>query len=292
MNKTNRNLYALVFACALLLGAGGTVSTFAQAASVAGTYRYKTHRPGGEGYDNTLEVEDKGGGLLRVTLSGSYIYKANGAESMHEGGGEGDATLRGNIATASLTPDGDDRPCRVLIIFEGGEAGVKPASDCNFNVDLGGTYVDEKRGARPTGAGAAGTGTPSVRYDRLEEFVNDSDRHRTGMRYVVTSVPAEKINKVTRAGAARAGLFYLAAGEDDSNVASGFVTSAALVRSLRAAAEHEPVSLRVTATLVEFAGEFDVYRMSFVTKVEGLGEDGSVIWSAAGTEPARVRLRQ
>jgi hypothetical protein len=292
MNKSKRNLYAYAFACALLLGAAGTVSTFAQAASVAGTYRYKTYRPGGEGYDNTLEVEDKGGGRLRVTLSGAYIYKADGAETMHEGGGEGEATLRGNIATASLTPDGDDRPCRVLIIFEGREAGVKPGGDCNFNIEFGGTYVDEKRGAQRAAAGASGAGTPSVRYDKLEEFVNDSDRHRTGLRYVVTSVPAEKINKVTRAGAGRGGLFYLAADEDDGGAAAGFVTSAALVESLRASAEHEPVSLRVTATLVEFAGQFDVYRMSFVTRVEGLGEDGSVIWSAAGTEPARVRLRQ
>jgi hypothetical protein len=32
--------------------------------------------------------------------------------------------------------------------------------------------------------------------------------------------------------------------------------------------------------------------MSFVTKVESPSEDGSVMWSAAGAEPARVKMRR
>jgi hypothetical protein len=46
------------------------------------------------------------------------------------------------------------------------------------------------------------------------------------------------------------------------------------------------------ATLVEFAGESDIYRSSFVTKIEALGEDGSVVWTAAGAEPFKARMRQ
>lgn len=308
MNKTQRNVCAILFACALSCGvatyaaaAGGRYAAAqsaadapAQAALVAGTYHRKTYRPGKEGYDNTLEVEDKGDGRLRVSLSGTYIYKVDGAESMHEASGEGEATLRGNIATASVTADGADSPCRVLIIFDGGEAGVKAGGDCNFNVDLDGAYLNEKGGARRVavkGAAAADAAGPrQVRYDRLEEFVNDFNKNRTGLRYVITSVPAEKINKITRAN--QRGLFYLATDENDTGASSGFVTTAALVKSLRANGEYEPASLRVTATLVEFRGEFDVYRMSFVTKVEGLGDGGSVLWSAAGTEPVSVRIRQ
>src|SRR5215211_7902269 len=146
MRNMNVKARALLLALALLPAAAPRVPAApapqlaAAATSFAGTYHYKTYRPGKEGYDNTLEVEDRGGGRLHVTLSGTYIYKANGEETMHEGGGQGDATLRGNVATASVTPDGGDAPCRVLIIFEGGEAGVKADGSCGFNVDLNGTY--------------------------------------------------------------------------------------------------------------------------------------------------------
>ena len=142
-------------------------------------------------------------------------------------------------------------------------------------------------------AAAHAGGLRQVSYDKLEDFVNDTDENKTGLRYVITSVPADKINKITPGvGASQRGLFYLAAGEDDTGAATGFVTSAALVKGLRANARPGAAGLRVTATLVEFAGEFDVYRMSFVTKIEGLSEDGSVMWSAAGAEPTRVKLRQ
>ena len=45
------------------------------ATTVAGTYRYKTYRPGKEGYDNTLEIEDKGDGKLHISLYGAYKYR-------------------------------------------------------------------------------------------------------------------------------------------------------------------------------------------------------------------------
>lgn len=300
MKTLNVNAYTFLLLFALLCATAHRVSASpapqlaAAPTSYAGTYHYKTYRPGKEGYDNTLEVEDRGGGRLHVTLSGTYIYKANGEETMHEGGGAGDAVLRGNVATASVTPDGGDVPCRVLIIFEGGEAGVRADSSCGFNVELGGTYRGAKAGAPPKDAYSGAAGLRQVRFDRLSEFVNNHQSNKTGTRYVITSVPAEKVKLVKPAGegASRRGLFYLSMDENDGDAATSIVTTARLVKNLRAHAGREAATLRVTAVLVEFAGSFDVYRSSFVTKVEGLGEDGSLVWVAAGAEPVKVRMRQ
>ena len=282
-------------------GGGQAPAPGAPAQSVAGTYRYQTYRAGREGYDNELVVKDAGGGRLHISLSGSYIYRANGAETMKEGGGEGTAALKGTVATASLTPDGGGEPCRVDITFGGGRAVVKAADDCGFNIVLDGAYL--KAGAAPppapagkrTGGGAAAP--REVAYAGLADFVNDLEGNKAGRKYVVTSVPIEKIERVLREGRAGAvpghrGLFQLGAEGEEGGVASGFVTSAALVKSLLANAEHEPASLRVTATLVEFTGAFDFYRTSFVTKIEGLNDDGSVMWTAAGPPPTLVRYRQ
>lgn len=294
----NVKVFALLLAVALLPAAAPRVSAApapqlaAAPASYAGTYRYKTYRPGREGYDNTLEVEDRSDGRLHVTLSGTYIYKANGAETMKEGGGEGEATLRGNVATASVTPDGGDAPCRVLIIFDGGEAGVKADSSCGFNVALDGTYRSEQAGAPRKGASPDAAGLRQIRYDKLSDFVNDHQKNRTGVRYVVTSVPAEKVKLVKPVGPGHKGLFYLMLDENDGDTSTSFVTTAGLVKNLRASGGGTAATLRVTAVLVEFAGEFDVYRSSFVTKVEGFGEDDSLLWVATGAEPVKVKMRQ
>jgi hypothetical protein len=298
MKNINVKDYALLIACALLLGAATCVSagTAPQlaAASFAGTYHYKTYRPGKDGYDNTLKVEERGGGRLHVTFSGTYIYRDNGEETMHEGGGEGDAILRGNVATAKVTPDGGDAPCRVVIIFEDGEAGVKADSSCGFNVDLDGSYRGGKAGASRAGAGAAGP--RQVRFDKLSAFVGEYQSNKTGTHYVITSVPAEKVGRVTPydEGANRRGLFALSMDDADGDASTSFVTSGALVKNLRATVKAAPgaATLRVTATLVEFVGDCDIYRSSFVTKIEGYGEDGSLLWAATGAEPSKVKFRQ
>lgn len=293
MRNMKTEVYALLLACALLPAAAAAATApqlAAPRASYAGTYHYKTYRPGKEGYDNTLEVEEKGRGRLHVKLSGTYIYKANGEETMHEGGGEGDATLRGNIATASVTPDGGDSPCRVVIIFGDGEAGVKADSACGFNVRLDGAY--RMKGARPAGVGVGTGGPRQIRFDVLSDFVNDQQANRTGLHFVITSVPAEKLKLVKPAGAGHKGMFYLSFGEDDTDVSTAFVASAELVKNLRVSPVKDAATLRVTAVLVEFLGESDVYRSSFVTKVEGYGEDGMLLWAATGAEPLKVRMRQ
>jgi len=138
-----------------------------------------------------------------------------------------------------------------------------------------------------------GTGRQrQIRFDKLADFVNDHQANRTGMRYVITSVPAEKVKLVRPLGAGHKGLFSLSFDESDGEAATLFVASAELVRNLRNSPVKDAAALRVTAALVEFAGEFDVYRSSFVTRVEGYGEDGSLLWVATGADPVRVRLRQ
>jgi hypothetical protein len=296
-----KNLYAkaclLLLACALVPCANTRTSAAPQLAaaraSVAGTYHYKTYKPGKEGYDNTLEVVERDGGRLHVTLSGSYIYKANGEEAMHEGGGEGDATLRGNVAVASVTPDGGDAPCRVLIIFDGGEAGVKADTSCNFNIEFDGTYRSAKAAAARKAAGVDATGLRQVRYDKLPEFVNEYQANKTGARFVITSVPVEKVKFVQPVGPRHKGMFYLQFDESDGGADTSLVASAELVKNLRAsAAGSEAATLRVTATLVEFVGCCDVYRSSFVTRIEAYGDDGSLQWVATGAEPLKVRMQQ
>lgn len=302
MKRLNRKAQALLLACALLPAAGprasaGPAPQLSAPASFAGAYQYKTSGPDGDRYDNTLEVEDRGGGRLHVTLSGTYVYKADGgAETMHEGGGKGEALLRGNVATAKVTPDGADAPCRVLIIFEGGEAGVKADSSCGFNVRLDGSYRGAKAGAARPAVSFDAAGMRHVRFDRLGEFVEEHRLYKTGSRFVITSVPAEKIKVITPEGEGRSrrGMFNLSMEEDAGGAPMSFVTSAQLVKNLRASAGAGAgaATLRVTATLVQFEGCCDVYRSSFVTKVEAYGEDGMLLWVATGPEPVKVRMPQ
>jgi hypothetical protein len=76
-------------------------------------------------------------------------------------------------------------------------------------------------------------------------------------------------------------MLYLMLDENDGDASTAFIASAELVKNLRA-----------TATLVEFVGSFDVYRSSFVTKVEGYGDDGSLLWVVTGAGPLKASMRQ
>ena len=141
-------------------------------------------------------------------------------------------------------------------------------------------------------AAARAAGPREVEFDKLADFVNDHEKNKTGAHFVITSVPAEKVKLVKPVGAGHKGMFYLQMDEDDGDVATSFVTSAELVKNLRNSPVKDAAALRVTAVLVEFLGEFDVYRSSFVTKVEGYGEDGTLLWVATGSEPLKVKMRQ
>jgi len=68
--------------------------------------------------------------------------------------------------------------------------------------------------------------------------------------------------------------------------------SAALAISLRPHLNSDAASMWVTCTLIEFVGEFDVYRSLFATKIEGLDESGETIWTVTGKAPLKLRIRQ
>ena len=261
------------------------------AQSVVGTYEYDTYN-NGEGYDNSLEITNAGGGKLNVFLSGSYIYKVGETQSFHEAEGKGEATLRGNTANTILV-DEAGKPCRATIIFNKTEANVKIPEACRFNIELNGVYKKAK--AQPAEKQAkTAPKEREISFDALYDFVNDFDNYKPGERFVITNVPANQIGKNSRAdefgNQSYKNLFYLQPTGDEETVANGFLTSKEMVKSLETNAEIEPSTLRITAVLVESTGKFDVYRTSFVTKVEGLDEDGKAIWTAIGTEPAKVKF--
>lgn len=262
------------------------------AASVVGKYNHKTYK-NGEGYDNSLEITDAGKGKLYVFISGSHNYTNNGSESFHEAEGKGDATLRGNVANATLV-DEAGKPCRATITFRANEAAVKIPDHCQFNIALDGVY---KKGASKPAVKETND-APEIReisFGELYDFVNDFDKHKAGERFVITDVPASKIATVSRAdrfgNTSYKNLFYLEADDEEGNVANGFAASKLLVQNLEHNADRKPAAVRVTAVLIQSTGKFDVYRMSFVTKIEGLSDGDKVIWTANGEEPVKVKFK-
>lgn len=294
MKKSHRGkfVYGLIFAI-LLCAASGLATTEAaaqvSAASVAGTYEYKTYKKG-EGYDNSLDIEDKGSGNLYVVLAGSYIYTNNGNESMHEAEGAGSARLRGNTAIANLK-DEADKTCRATITFAANQATIKIPAVCRFNIMLGGVYKKSRAKSEAHGENQTVKAKPlETSFENIDDILNDFDAHRTGEHLIITDVPADRIEKITADDTTYKGLFIVSSNEG-GGVTKEFLASAALVKNLKANAEFEPSSLRVTAVITQTDSSFDVYRMSFATKIEGLDENGAVIWTANGTAPARVKFK-
>ncbi|HSK70816.1 MAG TPA: hypothetical protein VK892_03905 [Pyrinomonadaceae bacterium] len=265
------------------------------AKTVVGTYKFETYKNGKEGNINSLEVENKGG-KLHVYFSATFLYQANGAETFHEASGGGSAVLRGNKATAEIIEEGggEEKPCRVNITFAANQATVKTADDCYFNVSIDGVYKKQAAKTKPRKP-ASNNSVRAIQFAELRDFINDFDKHRPGERFVIYNVPANKIARNTRAdengNQSYKGLFYLEAPEDDEEGSAGFITSAQLVKSLNANAGIEPKTLSVTAVLVQSDGKFDVYRVAFVTKIEGLDETGETIWTATGAEPAKLKFQ-
>lgn len=264
------------------------------ASSVIGKYDYDTEKDG-EGYDNSLEVTEADDGKLFIYISGSYIYKVGETQSMHEAEGKGDATLNGNRADATLV-DEQGKPCRATIVFKHQSADVKIPDVCQFNVALGGIY--KKVGSENKPANAKTESKKSklseVRYDKMMDFINDFDAHKVGEEFIVTSAPTELLyvkNPADKFGnQSYKGLFYLEGVTEDDTPSYSVLTSKAMLDSIAKEAEYEPVILRLTATIVESKGKFDVYRTPFVTKIEGFDSEGNVIWTAIGDKAAKLNF--
>jgi hypothetical protein len=110
--------------------------------NVVGKYSYKTYRAGKGGFVNSLEISKAAGGKFRVSFEGTYLYMAGKDETFHEGSGDGDGQLNGNILTANLD-DGAGGTCRVTIAFRASTATVKPSPNCGLNVNPEGVYRRE-----------------------------------------------------------------------------------------------------------------------------------------------------
>jgi len=161
-------IYALVMIITLLslllptlLGSTLAVPTprpVFQDENLTGKYVYKNYRKGKGGFENHLEITSRANGRLHVSFELTYFYMAGKDETFHEGSGEGDGQLKGNVLTSTLS-DGANGSCRVTLTF--GEtllAGeyvvtVKAAPRCEINVSPDGVY--KKDSVVPKGRGIA-----------------------------------------------------------------------------------------------------------------------------------------
>ena len=265
--------------------------------SIVGKYDYDTH-DNGEGYDNSLEITKADDGKLFVYISGSYIYKIGETQSMHEAEGKGDAVLRGDTADVTLV-DEAGKPCRAKIVFKNETADVKIPDACQFNIALGGVYKkvgskNESKSEIESESEIENGNTKEITYAKMMDYINDFDAHKTGEEFIITDVPISILEKKNRAdqfgNKSYKDLFFLEGVTDDDTPSYSVITSKAMIESLKQNAEYEPLSLRMTAVSVESKGKFDVYRMPFITKIEGLSNDAEVMWAAEGGKPAKLYL--
>ena len=136
-------------------------------------------------------------------------------------------------------------------------------------------------------ATAAGQGAvKKVAYDQLSDVVNDFDKYRDGTRLIVTGVPMSAELKFDKAQK-----MYLFEPNEDAHVANSFWMSPALAKLFRPKLGSTTASLRITSTVIRFVGSFDVFRSPFATRIEGLDENGKVIWTAAGPAPVKLKFR-
>ena len=122
----------------------------AQGPPYTGGYVFKDYRKGKGGYENHLEIVNAGNGRLQVSFELTYFYMAGKAETFHEGSGEGEGQLRGNVLNATLS-DGAGGSCRVTLTFNEtlltGEYSVTVKStNCAINVVPDGLYKKEGGG--------------------------------------------------------------------------------------------------------------------------------------------------
>jgi hypothetical protein len=126
-----------------------------------------------------------------------------------------------------------------------------------------------------------------VPFDKLSDFVNDYNKRRDGERLIIRDVPMVKQITHDKTN----GMYYFKP-DENGDVGNTFFTSALLAKSLRSHLNSNTASLWVNCTLIQFVGEFDVFRSPFATKIEGLNENGEVIWTVTGPPPVKLKFRQ
>ncbi|MCM3870758.1 MAG: hypothetical protein ND895_08700 [Pyrinomonadaceae bacterium] len=132
----------------------GIYGALPQTINPVGKYVYKTYREGKGGFVNSLEIGKASGGKFHVSFEGTYLYMAGKDETFHEGSGEGDGHLNGNVLSANLD-DGAGGICRLTITLAAGTASVKASPKCGLNVDPQGVYKKETTAERSVQASTA-----------------------------------------------------------------------------------------------------------------------------------------
>lgn len=172
------------------------------------------------------------------------------------------------------------------------------AAQTGKDVVLIGKPFEKKSSNKNSAQSAAKANSPTavcakpsnVAYGKLSDYVNDFNRRRDGECVVVRDVPLfSGIRNAEDEYGNHRGLYYLE-NEGETDVGSSFATSPTLARDLRPFLKKEAASLRVTTVLIRFSDEFEVFRSPYATKVEGLDENGQVLWTVTGKLPTKLKF--
>lgn len=125
--------------------------------SISGKYTYKTYREGKGGFVNELEVTNPSRGKLHVSFQGTYFYMVGRDETFHDGSGEGDGQINGNIGTVTLD-DGAGGKCPLTLTFSNNRVTVKSGPTCQLNVDPNGVYTKARASQVKTEVPASANG--------------------------------------------------------------------------------------------------------------------------------------
>ena len=154
MKKTLKHaLVQLAVVASVSLAVYGVQS---QSINPVGNYVYKTYRKGKGGFENHLTITRAAKGKFHVSFEGVYFYMAGKDETFHEGSGEGDGQLNGNILTVTLD-DGAGGSCRLSLTFSENQLTneytltAKSGRTCQLNSSPEGIYRREVTKKKATG---------------------------------------------------------------------------------------------------------------------------------------------
>jgi hypothetical protein len=159
VKKTLKNaLVQLAIIASMYLVVYGVPS---QTINPVGSYVYKTYRKGKGGFENHLIITKAARDKVHISFEGAYFYMAGRDETFHEGSGEGEGQVGGNIVTATLSEEGGSGTCRITLTFNETlvtneyTVTVKiKSAQCQLNVSPEGLYRKETSGKRKTEARA------------------------------------------------------------------------------------------------------------------------------------------
>lgn len=129
----------------------------------------------------------------------------------------------------------------------------------------------------------------TIEFEKLGDYVNDWDKRHDGERLIVDGVPLggdlkllyDRVNKI-----------YSFSPDESGGVGNSFYTSPVLAKGLKQHLKSGDYgSVTIYCTLVQFASEQDVYRSSYVTKIEGFDGHGRLAWTLTGPPPAKLKLQ-